>query len=101
MEEFPLPHVVHPLHRTSFFSVPQWAAYSEFVLKRYPWEVFGRLLGVANVVFGVVGLLVYAFAALTFGPLGGSFYAMNVALTLVELCTACVPLWFWVERRKG
>lgn len=59
------------------------------------------MLGVSNVVLGVVDLAVFPLTAAVYGPLGGAFLVPNAGLTAAEAACAIVPWYLWRQSRRS
>ncbi len=76
----------------------KWSSISQFLFTHYPFQYFGRLLGVLNVAIGVTNLGVYPLYA---SAKAHTFLFPNVFTTCLEAVCIAVPMYFWLSLRKA
>lgn len=83
----------------------KWAAWNDFMQKRYRLEFFGSLFGLANVVVALSGLLIYFFSWLAYQQRASKnqYLLPNAILTAIELLCVAFPLtlYRWHVRRQA
>eukprot|EP01104_Vermistella_antarctica_P002098 TRINITY_DN1225_c0_g3_i1.p1 TRINITY_DN1225_c0_g3~~TRINITY_DN1225_c0_g3_i1.p1 ORF type:complete len:457 (+),score=124.08 TRINITY_DN1225_c0_g3_i1:133-1503(+) len=79
----------------------KWASFSAYMISSFPLAIMGSAFGVANIVVGVLNLLVFVFTYVTEHHFGGNFLFANATLTVMEAAMVVFPLYLFFKHRSA
>eukprot|EP01129_Flabellula_baltica_P006279 TRINITY_DN2332_c0_g1_i1.p1 TRINITY_DN2332_c0_g1~~TRINITY_DN2332_c0_g1_i1.p1 ORF type:complete len:365 (+),score=44.01 TRINITY_DN2332_c0_g1_i1:328-1422(+) len=71
------------------------------VIKEWGFDIFGRLTGIAYVIFGIVSLGQFALVDLTYDTLGGNFQMFNIICGIILLPLIPYPIYYNIQSRRS
>jgi hypothetical protein len=79
-----------------------WTACCDFLARHYPFNTFGRLLGIINIVIGILSLISIPLydASMKLRGGDGNFFPVNVAITALQGCCVLVPAYMTSRHNK-
>lgn len=78
----------------------KWSVYSDFVIRNSPMERIGGVFGITNIAIGIANLGVYPLDDIVHRLAGGSYFGVNLGLTIVEAVLVVVPWRLWRKNSR-
>ena len=77
-----------------------YGGFFAFVANMYPKKHFGKLVGFANALFGLIQLIQGPLLNLVLGPFDSNFLPLNIIFCLSSLIAMFFPLYYYVKIKR-